>query len=321
MTIAPEARTCAAELNVKDLAIGHNGKTLLKHLTFSVPAGSSLAIVGESGCGKSTLLTTLAGLLPALGGELSWRDAQGSVLKHPNSSFVWQQLGLLPWKTVQKNLTLPLLLSQHKIPAADCADRAAAMIEELGLSGLENRWPATLSGGQRQRLALGRALIAQPAVLFMDEPFSALDALRRERLQDFLAGMRRRRPTTMIFVTHDIGEAAFLASDILLLFRSGPPHSMPAIRTFAPRNDSICAPRCEKRCGHPYRAAIPGRRADHRQERIIARQIFARCKIRGTARRTTAAQSFAPFPTAATDRTAASPESRPASRLQLRSPP
>ncbi|WP_417223199.1 ABC transporter ATP-binding protein, partial [Sutterella wadsworthensis] len=199
------------------LAIGHNGKTLLKHLTFSVPAGSSLAIVGESGCGKSTLLTTLAGLLPALGGELSWRDAKGSTIKHPNSSFVWQQLGLLPWKTVQKNLTLPLLLSQHKIPASDCADRAAAMIEELGLSGLENRWPATLSGGQRQRLALGRALIAQPAVLFMDEPFSALDALRRERLQDFLAGMRRRRPTTMIFVTHDIGEAAFLASDILLL--------------------------------------------------------------------------------------------------------
>ena len=168
MTIAPEARTCAAELNVKDLAIGHNGKTLLKHLTFSVPAGSSLAIVGESGCGKSTLLTTLAGLLPALDGELSWRDAQGSVLKHPNSSFVWQQLGLLPWKTVEKNLTLPLLLSQHKIPAADCAHRAVAMIEELGLSGLENRWPATLSGGQRQRLALGRALIAQPAVLFMD---------------------------------------------------------------------------------------------------------------------------------------------------------
>ncbi|WP_419599268.1 ATP-binding cassette domain-containing protein, partial [Sutterella wadsworthensis] len=167
MTIAPEARTCAAELNVKDLAIGHNGKTLLKHLTFSVPAGSSLAIVGESGCGKSTLLTTLAGLLPALGGELSWRDAKGSTIKHPNSSFVWQQLGLLPWKTVQKNLTLPLLLSQHKIPASDCADRAAAMIEELGLSGLENRWPATLSGGQRQRLALGRALIAQPAVLFM----------------------------------------------------------------------------------------------------------------------------------------------------------
>ncbi len=151
------------------------------------------------------------------------------MLKHPNSSFVWQQLGLLPWKTVEKNLTLPLLLSQHKIPAADCAHRAAAMIEELGLSGLENRWPATLSGGQRQRLALGRALIAQPAVLFMDEPFSALDALRRERLQDFLAGMRRRRPTTMIFVTHDIGEAAFLASDILLL-GAGPLETARALR-------------------------------------------------------------------------------------------
>ncbi len=242
MTIAPEARTCAAELNVKDLAIGHNGKTLLKQLTFSVPAGSSLAIVGESGCGKSTLLTTLAGLLPALGGELSWRDAQGRALKHPNSSFVWQQLGLLPWKTVEKNLTLPLLLSQHKIPAADCAHRAVAMIEELVLSGLENRWPATLSGGQRQRLALGRALIAQPAVLFMDEPFSALDALRRERLQDFLAGMRRRRPTTMIFVTHDIGEAAFLASDILLL-GAGPSRLLEHYANPAWRSSEQCADR------------------------------------------------------------------------------
>ena len=218
MTIAPEARTCAAELNVKDLAIGHNGKTLLKHLTFSVPAGSSLAIVGESGCGKSTLLTTLAGLLPALDGELSWRDAKGSAIKHPNSSFVWQQLGLLPWKTVEKNLTLPLLLSQHKIPAADCAHRAAAMIEELGLSGLENRWPATL------------------------EPFSALDALRRERLQDFLAGMRRRRPTTMIFVTHDIGEAAFLASDILLL-GAGPSRLLEHYANPAWRSSEQCADR------------------------------------------------------------------------------
>ena len=86
---------------------------------------------------------------------------------------------------MQKNLTLPLLLSQHKIPHPTAPTAQPAMIEELGLSGLENRWPATLSGGQRQRLALGRALIAQPAVLFMDEPFSALDALRRERLQDF----------------------------------------------------------------------------------------------------------------------------------------
>ena len=214
----------SCKLAIEDLNLYYGDFHALKSINMEIQPNEITAFIGPSGCGKSTLLTTLAGLLPALGGELSWRDAKGSALKHPNSSFVWQQLGLLPWKTVRKNLTLPLLLSQHKIPAADCAlsrrrsaHRAAAMIEELGLSGLENRWPATLSGGQRQRLALGRALIAQPAVLFMDEPFSALDALRRERLQDFLAGMRRRRPTTMIFVTHDIGEAAFLASDILLL--------------------------------------------------------------------------------------------------------
>ena len=232
----------SCKLAIEDLNLYYGDFHALKSINMEIQPNEITAFIGPSGCGKSTLLTTLAGLLPALGGELSWRDAKGSTIKHPNSSFVWQQLGLLPWKTVQKNLTLPLLLSQHKIPASDCADRAAAMIEELGLSGLENRWPATLSGGQRQRLALGRALIAQPAVLFMDEPFSALDALRRERLQDFLAGMRRRRPTTMIFVTHDIGEAAFLASDILLL-GAGPSRLLEHYANPAWRSSEQCADR------------------------------------------------------------------------------
>ena len=219
MTIAPEARTCAAELNVKDLAIGHNGKTLLKHLTFSVPAGSSLAIVGESGCGKSTLLTTLAGLLPALGGELSWRDAKGSTIKHPNSSFVWQQLGLLPWKTVQKNLTLPLLLSQHKIPASDCADRAAAMIEELGLSGLENRWPATLSGGQRQRISIARALACEPEILICDEAVSALDVSVQADILKLLEEIQVKLGIGILFVTHDLRVASQICDDVIVIRR------------------------------------------------------------------------------------------------------
>lgn len=207
----------AAGLVVSDLTIGYNHAPVLEHLTFCLPAQASLSIVGESGCGKTTLLTTLAGLLPACSGNLRWTQSQGEEIFHLRSSFVWQHLGLLPWKTVKKNLSLPFFLSCNTAPREQAENRVRAMIAELGLSGLENRWPSSLSGGQRQRLALGRALIADPAVLFMDEPFSALDALRRERLQDFLAGLRQRQPVTMVFVTHDIPEAVFLSSHILLL--------------------------------------------------------------------------------------------------------
>ena len=242
MSFTSTTNSSAAALSVEDLSIGHEGKGLLSGLAFKLPAGASLAIVGESGCGKSTLLTTIAGLLPALGGRIHWTTPQGAPIEQPNSSFVWQQLGLLPWKAVLKNLTLPLELSAHRIADSECRERARAMIEELGLAGLENRWPATLSGGQRQRLALGRALIAEPAVLFMDEPFSALDALRRERLQDFLAGMRRRRPTTMVFVTHDIGEAAFLASHVLML-GANPSRMIELYVNPAWREDEQCADR------------------------------------------------------------------------------
>ena len=194
----------------------------LEALSFSIEKGEYVVVCGESGCGKTTLLTTVAGLLKPAAGTLTWTDAAGAPVSQVRSSFVWQNLGLFPWKTVEGNLRLPFELKNSPVSATEGALRASAMIEELGLTGLEKRWPSELSGGQRQRLALGRALIAEPDVLFMDEPFSALDALRRERLQDFLAGMRVTRPVTMIFVTHDIAEAVFLASHVLLLAANPP---------------------------------------------------------------------------------------------------
>ena len=212
----------AAGLEVRELTVSDGAAPVLENLSFALPAGASLAIVGESGCGKSTLLTTLAGLLEKSSGDVRWSDADGAPISHLNSSFVWQNLGLFPWKSVLENLELPLKLKNAATEAKERSERAEEMLDELGLSALKERSPAQLSGGQRQRLAIGRALIAHPDVLFMDEPFSALDALRRERLQDFLAGMRKRRPVTMIFVTHDIPEAAFLASHILLLAANPP---------------------------------------------------------------------------------------------------
>lgn len=190
--------------------MGRGDKPLLADVNFSLEAGSSLAVIGESGCGKSTLLQTLAGVLPALAGRVRCSDGMG---RKPANAIVWQSLALYPWMTVSQNLALPLKLQK----AEGVAGRVERMLAELELTGLERRFPAALSGGQRQRLALGRALIAKPDVLFMDEPFSALDAVLRERLQQFLKRMRARHPCTMVFVTHDIAEAVYLGERIMLL--------------------------------------------------------------------------------------------------------
>ncbi|MDO5530789.1 ABC transporter ATP-binding protein [Sutterella sp.] len=236
------AQARGAALSVEDLSVGYGDVPVLADLSFRLPAGASLAIVGESGCGKTTLLTAVAGLKAAAKGSIRWTDAEGGALPKLRSSFVWQGLGLFPWKTVRQNLALPFELKNSVIPKSQAKDRVAGMLAELGLTGLEDRWPSALSGGQRQRLALGRALIGEPEVLFMDEPFSALDALRRERLQDFLAAMRVRRGVTMVFVTHDIPEAVFLASHILLL-AANPPRLLKLYENPAWQPDLQCANR------------------------------------------------------------------------------
>lgn len=203
------------------LTLGYDGAPVIEGLSLSLPPGASLAIVGESGCGKSTLLTALAGLRPAMWGTVRWNTSRGASLsiQDVRTSFVWQHLGLFPWKRVRENLALPLELAAGHGDDAD--GRVSAMLNELKLSGLESRFPSELSGGQRQRLALGRALIVRPQVLFMDEPFSALDALLRARMQDFLTTLRRRHPCSVILVTHDISEAVALGSHVLMLAPHG----------------------------------------------------------------------------------------------------
>lgn len=237
-----EAACAAAGVAVTGLTVGYRGEVVQTDLGFALPPGESLAILGESGCGKTTLLTTLAGLLPPMAGTVEWADARGRALEHPRHGFVWQHLGLLPWKTVRENLALPFELAATRLRGDEARRRVDEMMAELGLEGLGERRPQSLSGGQRQRLAIGRALIARPSILFLDEPFSALDALRRETLQDFLAGMRRRRPVTTIFVTHDIPEAVFLASRILLL-GAHPPRQLRFFENPAWSSEAKCADR------------------------------------------------------------------------------
>lgn len=197
-------------LKISSLAVGRD-HPLIAGIDFTLPQGQTLAVIGESGCGKSTLLSTLAGIQKPLAGGVCWISDGKRVT--PKCAMVWQDLALLPWKRVRDNLALPLLLAHEQ----DIASRVQDMLEEMELTSVAESYPQCLSGGQRQRLALGRALIVRPDVLFMDEPFSALDAILREKLQDFLLSQWHKYHCSIILVTHDMAEAAFLGQHIMLL--------------------------------------------------------------------------------------------------------
>lgn len=194
-------------------------------------AGSISAVVGPSGCGKTSLIRVLAGLEKPTGGRIEWdqdyREANpllpGRLRKpspKPRTAVIFQDFGLLPWKTVRRNVELPLRLAG--VNAGEMAARVAILLEELGLSGLADRFPARLSGGQRQRVAVARALAAEPEFLLMDEPFSSLDTMTREAMQDSLLAVQKRHGTTILIVTHSIDEAAYLADRIFVMGGKNP---------------------------------------------------------------------------------------------------
>ncbi len=183
-------------------------REIFSGIDFSVPGGESLCLLGPSGCGKSTLLHILAGLDRGYAGRLE-------IAAGTRSSYVLQDYGLFPWKTVAENVGLPLALRGEK--TAEIRLRVSGMLTDLGLDGLERRYPAKLSGGQKQRVAIGRALITDPDLLLLDEPFSSLDAITREHLQNLLPELRSRRRFSMILATHSIEEAVFLGRKILVL--------------------------------------------------------------------------------------------------------
>lgn len=193
-------------------SVGYSYKetVALRDVSFALPAGQTLAVVGPSGCGKTTLLSLIAGLLEPAEGKLAVAG-QPINPRRPGTALIMQDYGLLPWKTVRENVALGLLIRGLN------KDRADQALAEIGLKELGSRWPHQLSGGQRQRVAIARSLALDPDLLLMDEPFSALDALTREEMQDALLSIWRRRGTTMVLVTHSIAEAVYLGHQIMVL--------------------------------------------------------------------------------------------------------
>ena len=190
---------------------------VVQQVDWDIAPGEFHCLVGRSGCGKTTLLKLAAGLLAPQQGEVR---VQGRLLQGPGpqTGFVFQQPTLLEWLTVRDNVLLPLSL--HGRPAAEAVRQAEALLQQLGLGHQLDHYPRQLSGGQQSRVALARALLPQPPILLMDEPFAALDALTREELQDELQRLCRARGTSVFFVTHDIGEAVYLA-DRVAVMRAG----------------------------------------------------------------------------------------------------
>ena len=203
-------------LSVENLRKSYGREPVLDGLDFTLPAGETLSVIGPSGCGKSTLLFLLAGLDAPSGGLVRYGETPFSPQRGEGRiAFILQDYGLFPWKTVEENIALPLEL--RGMVRAERKRRAAAMLEELELNGLEKRYPVQLSGGQRQRVAIGRALITEPELLLMDEPFSSLDALTREHLQTVVLGLWQRRRPTCVLVTHNVAEALFLGKHVMVL--------------------------------------------------------------------------------------------------------
>ncbi len=186
----------------------------LDDITLGVSRESFVCLVGPSGCGKSTLLRILAGLLPPTTGR-ALLDGVPITRAQRRIGIVFQKANLMPWRTVYGNISLPLELAGMPPDAID--ERMNGMLELTGLTGFADAYPAALSGGMAQRVAIGRALIHDPEVLLLDEPFGALDALTRETMGEELLHIWARHRKTVLMVTHSIPEAVLLADRVLVL--------------------------------------------------------------------------------------------------------
>jgi NitT/TauT family transport system ATP-binding protein len=187
----------------------------LDGLDLTVAAGELVTVVGPSGCGKSTVLDLIAGLSRPTSGEVR---VDGNVITGPglDRSVVFQQYTLLPWRSAQANVEFALE-ARGGLRKAERAELAREYLELVGLTDFANRLPSELSGGMKQRVAIARSLCYEPGVLLMDEPFGALDAQTRERLQEELLEIWRRTGTTIVFITHDIDEAVFLGQRVAVM--------------------------------------------------------------------------------------------------------
>lgn len=216
----------AGTLQVQVDAKSFGDEAVLSHLRLALAPGEIVSLVGASGCGKSTLLRIIAGLDTGYQGSVQLDGAPVQGVSR-DIGFVFQEARLFPWLTVAENVAFDLGRAGRRNA------KALALLEEVGLAGLDARLPKQLSGGQAQRVAIARGLYRAPRVLLLDEPFSAVDAFTRMKLQDLLVALARRHGITVLLVTHDAEEAVLL-SDRVLVLEAGPGRIAHEIRVDLP---------------------------------------------------------------------------------------
>ena len=216
----PVGGTSYLRVEKLDKQFTSHGRFAFKGLSFEVPKGEFLALIGPSGCGKSTLLHIMSGLSSATSGQVS---LNGAPVTQPRADmmFVFQQYtkSIFPWKTVLDNVMLGVKYHSQESKSAQ-EELCRAQLELVGLGRYASYFPYQLSGGMQQRVAIARALARRPEILLMDEPFSALDAMMRVELQDLLLKLWSELGLTILFVTHDLDEALYLAQRVIMLSAS-----------------------------------------------------------------------------------------------------
>ena len=213
-----------------------NGLTVFERLAFSVRENEFLCVLGKSGCGKTTLGNLMTGLVPATEGGVTIDDAPVDPKRH-ELAFVFQEPSLWPWRNVRDNIRIGMEIK--RVPDQEAQRRLGEMVELVGLKGFEEYYPYQISGGMKQRVAIARAFAVDADLILMDEPFAALDAQTRQNMQAEVLRIWERQKHTVVFITHSLEEAIFLAERIIVLgdkpatIKGDFPVALPRPRDFA----------------------------------------------------------------------------------------
>lgn len=218
-----------ALLRVNGIGKDYAGRTVLRNVAFRLFPGEILSLIGPSGCGKTTILRMIAGLTTPDSGTI---ERASTLQDHGRIGYVFQDATLMPWANAESNVALPLIL--QGLPAREARNRARMLLETLSLGDFCRAAPHELSGGMKMRVALARALITEPALILMDEPFAALDEMTRHALNDEMLQRVRERGTSLLFVTHSVAEATYL-SDRVAVLSHRPGHIMAELKMPWPR--------------------------------------------------------------------------------------
>ena len=255
----------------KSFSINGQPLSVLDGVSFRVPSAGVVAIVGPNGSGKSTLLRLIAGLLRPDGGSITIGEIPVGKADE-RVGLVFQEPRLLPWRRVVDNVAFPLELAG--VAAAKRRERARALLETVGVSAFANAYPQQLSGGMRQRTAVARALVLDPEVLLLDEPFSALDALTRERFDFELLELWQRIGATVVVVTHSIPEAVVLADEVIVLSpRPGRVVAQVPVRLARPRSTATFDDPAFTRIAAAVRASLAGTPSDYAAQEAAAAPV------------------------------------------------